>query len=228
MSHHESQAPGADGRMVDRMLFFSDAVFAIVLTIMVLELQGPVLHDTTLGAQSSAALWQAIGSSDLPRTFFAYLISFAIVGLWWSVHMRVTRSLHRFDWPTAIFNLVFLLTVTLVPFGAAMLGQHISNPASWVLYWGINAGASFSLTVLMIVVSRNKGFLLGGMSGTDRAARILQSIGPGIGFAVGAWLAATNHLELSRFCWLIIMPVMAVARLLHRKAVAAQEKAPAA
>lgn len=226
MSHHESQAPGADGRMVDRMLFFSDAVFAIVLTIMVLELQAPILHDDPLKTMSSAsALWQALGESELPRTLFAYLVSFAIVGLWWSVHMRVTRSLHRFDWPTAVFNLIFLLTVTLVPFAAAVLGQHIANPASWVLYWGINAAASFALTLMMFVVSRKGGVLLGGMSGLDRLARIVQSIGPGVAFAAGAVLAGTDHLELSRFCWLIIPPMMLLARLLHRKP---REKAPAA
>ncbi len=227
MSHHESTAKGPDGRMVDRMLFFSDAVFAIVLTIMVLELQAPILHDDPLKTMSSAAaLWQALGNSELPRTLFAYLVSFAIVGLWWSVHMRVTRSLHRFDWPAAILNLVFLLAVTLVPFGAAVLGQHITNPASWVLYWGINAAASFALTAMLFVVTRKSGVLVGGMSGRDRLGRLVQAVGPGIAFGIGAWLAGIDHLEWSRFCWLLIPPMMLLARLLHGKP--DKEDAPAA
>ncbi len=52
--HHGSSARGPDGRMVDRMLFFSDVVFAIVLTIMVLELHAPLLGpEGTLRAQSA-------------------------------------------------------------------------------------------------------------------------------------------------------------------------------
>ena len=211
MSHHESQARGPDARMVDRMLFFSDAVFAIVLTIMVLELHGPVLEHNG-GEDGNAAIWQSL--SHNARLLFAYLVSFALVGLWWSVHMRVTRQLHQFDWPSAVWNFVFLLTVTVIPFAASILGEGINASAAWEIYWGVNAAAAFALTMLMIVVSRGGGRLIGGMGGRERMARILQSAGPGIGFAAGAWLAAAGYLDLSRFCWVIIIPISIVARLI--------------
>ena len=212
--------------MVDRMLFFSDAVFAIVLTIMVLELHAPVLPDHMPYAQSAAALWEGLG--DSVRTLFAYFISFMLVGLWWSIHMRVTRALHQFDWPTAVLNLVFLFTVTLIPFAASVLGQGITNPAAWEIYWGVNAAASFALTVLMIVVSRGGGHLIGGMGARERLARIVQSVGPGIGFTAGAWLAATDQLMLSKFCWVAIMPIGILARLIYRAPKAVKTAAPAA
>lgn len=216
MSHHESQAGGSDGRMVDRMLFFSDAVFAIVLTIMVLELHAPVLPDKITGPQSAKIMWEGLTSPETFRTGFAYLISFALVGLWWTIHMRVTRSLHRFDWPTAIANLVFLLTVTLVPFAASVLGQGPNNAIGWGVYWSINALASFSMTILMFIVSRGGGRLIGGMGGRERLARLVQSAGPGVAFSVGVWLASAGEVDLSRMCWVMIPLFMLLTRLLYR------------
>ncbi len=212
MSHQESLTKGPDGRMADRMLFFSDAVFAIVLTIMVLDLHPPVLGEHT--AATAAALGQLI-SSIFP-VLFAYLISFMLVGLWWSIHMRVTRQLHHFDWPTAIANLFFLLTVTLIPFASSVLSEGPRSAIGWEIYWGINAFASLGMTILMFVISRKGGYLIGGMGGRERLARLIQSIGPGIGFSFGAWLAAMGQVTLSQNCWLIIGPCMLVARLVYR------------
>jgi len=215
-THHESTARGPDGRMVDRMLFFSDAVFAIVLTIMVLELHAPLMNAKGAGhAQSAAALWAALGG--MGRTFFAYFLSFVIVGCWWSIHMRMTRALHRFDWRTAVANLVFILTVTLIPFAASLLGENIDNPAAWTVYWSVNAAASFSLTAMMIVISRDGGRMVGGMSGRQRIGRFIYSAGPGLGFVAGAWLAFDGYLDLSRWCWIIIFPLTGLARIVTGK-----------
>ncbi len=215
MSHHESTARGPDGRMVDRMLFFSDAVFAIVLTIMVLELHAPVFGEHGTERVTDAVIWQALGSQF--RVFFAYFVSFAIVGLWWSIHMRVTRALHQFDWPSAIVNFAFLSTVTLIPFAASVLSEGIAVGAAWVLYWGVNAAAAFSLTLLMIVVTRDKGRLIGGMGGRERLARIVQGLGPAIGFTAGAWAAGNGYLEFSRWCWVLIMPMGIIARMIYKQ-----------
>ncbi len=211
-AHHESTAKGTDGRLVDRMLFFSDAVFAIVLTIMVLELHAPLMEARGAAqAQSPDALWAVL--ANMWRTFFAYVLSFAIVGMWWAFHMRVTRALHHFDWPAAVSNLTFILAVTLIPFAASVLGENINNPAAWSLYWGVNAAASFTLTAMMAVVTRGGGRLIGGITGRQRAGRLLQSAGPGLAFTVGSYLACGSYAEWSPWCWVLIFPLSAVAHL---------------
>jgi len=215
MSHHESTARGPDGRMVDRMLFFSDAVFAIVLTIMVLELHAPVFGEHGLSEATDAGIWAALASQF--HIFFAYFVSFIIIGLWWSIHMRVTRALHVFDWPAAITNFLFLMMVTLIPFAASVLSGGITIGAAWAVYWGVNAASSAALTLLMIVVTRDKGRLIGGMSGRERLSRIIQGIGPAVAFSVGAWAAANGYLAFSRWCWVLIMPMGIVARLIYKQ-----------
>lgn len=212
MSQQDDGVRTTDGRMLDRFNFFTDAVFAIVLTLLVLELHAPEIHNT-----DPAALWAALGA--MWPHFFAFLVSFALAALWWSVHMRVVRSLAAFDWPTAICNLVFLFFVSLIPFVAALLGTNIENPTSWQAYWGVNAAAAFVMGLMVFVATRGQGRLLAlRMSGGERAFRILQSVILGIAFAVGAWLAARGELALSRYCWIVIPPLMLLARLLHRPA----------
>ena len=210
MSHEESNARGRDGRMLDRMLFFSDAVFAIVLTIMVLDLRPP----PGASAGTDAAVWTML--AGLGRTFFAFMVSFALVGMWWFVHMRITRPMTAFDWPTAILNFAFLLTVTLVPFASSVLGQYGRTGAAWVVYWGVNAASSFTLTLMGLVVSRGGGRLL---DGTTRGARIvflIRNSGPGLCFLIGMWLAANGQVALSRACWVLIPPIMVLAGRLQR------------
>src|SRR5262249_45678613 len=101
MSHHESAARGPEARMVDRLLFFSDGVFAIVLTLLILD-----LHPPSLAGLHGDEAWNAL-LRVLPH-LISFLLSFGIVAMWWSLHMRVTRNFARFDGLTAVFNFLFL------------------------------------------------------------------------------------------------------------------------
>jgi len=112
------QAPG-------RVEALSDGVFAIVLTILVLEIAVP-------DDLSSASLRTAL--HELRPTFAAWIISFLIVGMYWVAHrdlfVRVKVANRDLIW----INLLFLLTVSLVPFGASVLGKYPAEPLALHLY----------------------------------------------------------------------------------------------
>src|SRR5262245_4967104 len=108
---------GAHGRQLDRLLFFSDAVFAIVLTLLVLELRPP--------AGETEAELQG-GLSGLTVNFIAFGISCALGAVFWLAHMRTMRSMTQFDWMTAAANLLHLAAIALTPFASAFLGEHIT------------------------------------------------------------------------------------------------------
>jgi uncharacterized membrane protein len=74
MSHHESVAAGSQARLVDRMVFFSDAVFAIVLTLLVLELRPPHVAP---GGDLWPALW------IIRHAFVSFALSFGLVAIFW-------------------------------------------------------------------------------------------------------------------------------------------------
>lgn len=189
-------------RQVERLIFFSDAAFAFALMLLVAELRLPA-------SIPEGEFWGEL--IKLAPQFGAYLISFALASIWWLVHVSATRELRVFDWPTAICNLVFIAFIVLLPFAASTFGANIMSDEALGLYWVINAGASFAMTLMFFVMSRGKGRFLGGMAGGERALRLFQSIAPGLVFALGAYWAFTGQIWLSRFCAMFLAPLMMAA-----------------
>ena len=201
----ENAETAPDKRMVDRMLFFSDAVFAIVLTLLVLELRVP----SVAGDEALAAALR-----DLTGKFVAFAASFALVAIFWSAHMTITRRLAIFDWPVAWFNLIFLFTIAVMPFVSALIGEYGAFGIAWRIYCGTLVAASLAQTVLVIAVTRDRGKLVGGISGREIAWRLARALAPGIAFTAGLWLSYNGEPRLSAFCWVLIPVVMIFARLI--------------
>jgi Endosomal/lysosomal potassium channel TMEM175 len=203
MSHQESAAKGPDGRMVDRMLFFSDAVFAIVLTLLVIELHPPHVApgDAGFAAEARKAILQIV--------FFA--MSFGLVAIFWAAHMQVTRRLAVFDWPMAWANLVLLFPIALMPFASAGLMVQGINVFSWQVYCAVLVAASLAQTGLWLVASRGGGRFMGGVHWKEWAFRTLRGLSPGIAFAAGYAGASLGRLDLAIWCWVLIFPLVLMA-----------------
>ncbi len=191
----------ANRRMLERMIFFSDAVFAFALLLLAADIRLPDgIDDRTI--------WAAL--AGIAPQFASFLISFGLAALWWSVHLSATRELKAFDWPTALCNLVFLVCIVLLPFAADTFGANMTASAPLGLYWMVNAAASAAMTLLYIVMTRDKGRLVGGVESGERPLRICQAIAPGVVFALGAYWAFSGQIWLSRFCCVLLAPVMMV------------------
>ncbi|QGZ95771.1 TMEM175 family protein [Terricaulis silvestris] len=206
MSHHESAAQGPDARMVDRMLFFSDAVFAIVLTLLAIELHAPEIHES--------GLWPALAA--MGAQFFAFGLSFALIGLWWLIHMRVMRKLTHFDWPTAICNLLLLASITLLPFASAVFGENFADMDALQFYWWVSAATASSMTLTFLVAARDGGRLIGGISMGEWLFRLTQSLAPVIAFLAGVYFCATDQVWPARFAAFIMFPIMMLGRVFYR------------
>lgn len=113
---------------LDRLVFFSDAVFAIAITLLVLEIEVPNLP----GTARSPEAWHAL--AELAPSFFAFVLSFLVIGRFWMAHHERFRSLSRFDarlmWP----NLIYLLAVAFMPFATAFMGRNIGHFVPALIY----------------------------------------------------------------------------------------------
>jgi uncharacterized membrane protein len=107
-----------DAKAVDRLVFFSDAVIAIVITLMVLEVRLPALPEHATDAQVVAAL------IALWPKYFAVVLSFLVIGLYWTLHHRRFNFVRRVDSQLVWLNLIFLLTMACVPFATALVAEH--------------------------------------------------------------------------------------------------------
>ena len=212
MSQHANV--GDDTAIINRLLAFSDGVFAVALTLLAVELRPPSLDP----AATDVANLQALAPH-----FATYAGTFAVVGVFWLAHMSYMRRLVVFDWPTTAINLLLLFWIVLAPFASATLGIHGVRPFAWLMYGGVMIGASLSQTLLWLVVSRDSGRLIGGVGWRERAFRTMRALSPGLAFSAGYFADTVGQPHLVIWSPLLILPIMLLAGLLfgwrHRRPV---------
>jgi len=194
-----------DGQLLHRLVFFSDAVFAIVLTLLVLELRPPQLH-------SADGLIGALGVM-IPH-FIAFFFSFGVISIFWAAHMSIFRPMKVFDWPVLWLNLLFLFSIALMPFASAILGEYGTHGEGWRIYSVVLIFAAVAQCLLVLGLYRGKGRLVGGATGREIAYRLARAASPGIVFSVGLWLSLIDEPGLSALCWGLFPPAVRLARLL--------------
>ena len=131
MDKHEPES----GLSFERVVFFSDAVFAIVITLLVLELKVPHLTEHTESALRHA-LFELI-----PRVM-GFVISFLIIGLMWIEHHRIFRYIDDYDGGLLWRNLFLLLCVSFVPFPTALFSENFWSRTAFILYTASFGGAA--------------------------------------------------------------------------------------
>lgn len=185
-------------RMLHRALFFTDGVFAIVLTIMVLELHPPPF-DNPLG--------KVAAMRGMAGHLFAFALSFAVTGIFWLAHLNTVRRLIHFDWAATVANLAFLFPVCLIPFATAWYGRSYDIPFSWGFYCSLMVLISLGNIGLVLVVSRDGGRLVGGATAAEVRFRLARAAIPGVAFLVGLGLVLAGQTYVSQACWMIIPPL---------------------
>ena len=125
----------------DRLCALTDGVYAIVLTLLVLDLKIP----------ETPGLSEAKIIDDLVRqipNFFSYIISFFVVATLWIKHHFVIKPLKACNTITLGLNLVHLLFMTLTPYTASLFGHYKDDPIVVLLFSGSIGLAAFSLHIL--------------------------------------------------------------------------------
>jgi uncharacterized membrane protein len=110
-----------------RLEAFSDGMFAIILTILVLELHLPELENSSFEAFSAAMI-------EIAPKFFAFLFSFFIIAIFWVNHHHTIHQIQKVDTKLLWLNTGFLFFATLFPFITASVGDYMMNPFIVALY----------------------------------------------------------------------------------------------
>jgi uncharacterized membrane protein len=142
MKHHDAVPHERGGKELERVALFSDAVFAIAITLLVLELKVPESETVRQAGGLGKALIH-----EIPR-FFAFFISFAVIGNYWMLHHLIFRHLRRCDEGLVALNLVLLLFVAFLPFPVALFGGFRRDPVAIGWYATSIALAGLSLNLL--------------------------------------------------------------------------------
>jgi uncharacterized membrane protein len=115
----------AAGEGIGRILALSDGVFAIAITLLVIQIALPATAGAADLPSALLRLW--------PR-YLAYALSFLVIARFWVSHHLAFRLITRYDSTLVWLNLVLLMFVAFLPFPTAVLGEHLAAPAAAVLY----------------------------------------------------------------------------------------------
>lgn len=152
------------GQSVGRLAALSDGIFAVAMTLLILNVHVPEVntaHDQqplwTAGAWASeAAVWNAL--VPLAPQLLAYLMSFLTLGIFWAGQQtqfnHFARSDHRLTW----IQLVFLLAVVFMPFSTALLANFITYRLALLVYW-INFFALGALLYVSLEYASRAGLM---------------------------------------------------------------------
>lgn len=139
-----------------RLEAFSDGVMAIIITIMVLELQAP--HGADIAALG-----------ELAPVFFSYVLSFIYLGIYWNNHHHLWQAAKHVNGRILWANLHLLFWLSLVPFATAWMGENNFAELPMALYGGIlwMAGLAYYILSRILIASHGKESTLAVAIGRD-------------------------------------------------------------
>ena len=114
-------------------MFLTDGVIAIIITILVLDIRVPELGSGQTLAESL---------TEVRPTFISFVISFLLVGMFWTLHKQAFNQVRHIDHNSIWLNLLFLLALALVPYASSALGEYSSEPTALHLYGAVLIAAS--------------------------------------------------------------------------------------
>jgi uncharacterized membrane protein len=194
-----------------RLEAFSDGVFAIAITLLVLEIRLPQETEIAAGGGLTAALVR------LWPSYVGYVVSFVTIGIMWANHHNVLRLIARVDHGFLVWNLLLLMSISFMPFSTAVMAEYLPHPghdrsvavAFYCLSFAITA-VFYNLFWLHAARARR---LIAAHVSDAQVAAVTRAYWPGI----ASYTAATLMAFVSVAASLLIVAGLAVFYILPRK-----------
>ncbi len=130
------------GRGLDRVLALSDGVFAIAITLLVLNIEVPEIPEDLVAQELPGELF------DLWPKFFSYVLSFVVILFYWTAHHGIFGAIRDYDRGLIWLNSLFLMCVAFLPFPTDLLGEYGDQQLVVVFYAGSLAITRLLLTAV--------------------------------------------------------------------------------
>jgi len=182
----------------ERIVFFSDAVFAIVITLLVLPLTAEM--DLPEGGGGVAAhVW------EMRRSVLTFAATFLVVGQFWTAHHGIYGRIRRFDAGLVSLNLWVLLTVAFLPFPAAVLGRRLGDEVFPVVFYACSMTLVSAMLTLTWLYAVRRGLIAGDVPAQERRGVSLRSAVT-TGLFVLSIPVALLGLVPAAVMWLVVLP----------------------
>ncbi len=195
-----------------RLCGLSDAIFAIVLTLLVLELKSPERPSGNLLSDLS---------DDFPK-MEAWVISFIVVGVFWVIHHNVLGLIPHTNTNFNYLNLLLLMCISLIPWTSSLLGGYSKDPFGVVFFSGNLGLAGLVLTLQWLYASGKSGLASEEISPATRKKITLLILRVPVVAAISVSLAFVNR-TLSLWTWILVIVLGALIRI-HRSRIREREE----
>ncbi|HEY7755858.1 MAG TPA: TMEM175 family protein [Actinomycetota bacterium] len=152
-----------------RVSALSDGVFAIAITLLVLEIHVP---DLTGGTTLDAAM------REVRPSFVAFLISFVVIAIAWVAHRELFALIRRTDLNLVWLNILYLLPVSILPFGAALIARYGRESAALSIYGFLLLLIAMSRVTVWLYATARPHLLFDPVSARTRTVGVLTVLVP--------------------------------------------------
>jgi uncharacterized membrane protein len=187
-------------RQFERLVFFSDAVFAIAITLLVLDLKAPP-------GPLDARAWQEI----FPKVL-GFAISFFVIGIYWMAHHELFGSLEKEDGPLKVANLAFLASIVFLPFPTSVIAGRVNSTPS-VIFYALSVASVGLLLVMLTLVARRPALMRPGETRGRTLRLVIRSLAAPSVFVVSAAVALWRP-NTAALLWLAVWPAVRIAGLI--------------
>ena len=178
----------------ERLAFFSDAVFAIAITLLVLDLRLPISHDHRPHFEGMT-----------PR-FIGFAVSFIVIGIYWNVHHRLFGTLRRDDGLLRAGNLVFLASIVFLPFPTSVIAEYPTAKVAVMLY-AFSVSAVGMLLFALTLLARRPNLTRPGETRGGTIHFAIRAIAAPAVFLISAALATAKPLW-ALMLWVLVWPAV--------------------
>lgn len=180
---------------VGRIASFSDAVFAVAITLLVLNIDVPMNAGKELGNE----LWK------LWPQFGAFLLSFVIIGAFWIFHHTLLRKIERHDALFIWLNLALLLCIVFMPFVASLFSEYPNTEIATILYSGTWSVASMLFAIIWYYSTRKNRLVGEDFDPGKGFHAALAFMSTSIIFLVSIPIALVN-VSAAQYFWIMLFP----------------------
>jgi uncharacterized membrane protein len=195
--------PQGNDTGLERLVFFSDAVFAIAITLLVLDIRLP---DSIAGLSDRELLNRLLAVG--PR-YFAYVISFLVIGGFWIGHHRRFRSILFYNRWLIFLNLLLMMVVAFIPFPTGVIAENGNRTGT--IFYALSITLVGLLSAAGWIYACRAGLVDPRMTTRETNSETWQSlIVPGV-FLTSIALAFIDP-DLAKYAWLLTIPVTFLIR----------------
>jgi uncharacterized membrane protein len=183
---------------LERLIFFSDAVFAIAITLLALEIRLPAREELL---DDSQLFGQLVG---MWHEYLAFFISFLVIGTFWMAHHRKFKHIKRYDGRLLFINLLLLMMIAFMPFPSSIMSEHAERTAT-IFYAIIMSLAGFLMTTVWWYASHHNQLIDPNLDASIRQRELIAPLATTAVFLLSIGIAFFDS-GLGRLSWLLILP----------------------